>query len=64
MKIKYELLHKEKNSMGRYGSLQTNHGTFETPMFMPVGTRATVKMLTPEELDDCHAGIILANTYQ
>lgn len=63
MKIKYELLHKEKNSMGRYGSLQTNHGTFETPMFMPVGTRATVKMLTPEELYDCHAGIILANTY-
>ena len=63
MKIKYELLHKEKNSMGRYGALQTNHGTFETPMFMPVGTRATVKMLTPEELYDCHAGIILANTY-
>ena len=49
--------------MARYGSLETNHGTFETPMFMPVGTRATVKMLTPDELYDVNAGIILANTY-
>lgn len=63
MKVQYHLLHKEKNTMARRGKLETNHGTFDTPMFMPVGTRATVKMLTPEELYDCHAGIVLANTY-
>ena len=63
MKIKYTLLHKDENSNARYGSLQTNYGTFETPMFMPVGTKATVKSLTPEELKEAHSGIILSNTY-
>ncbi|MEG2447688.1 MAG: tRNA guanosine(34) transglycosylase Tgt [Bacilli bacterium] len=63
LKVKYNLLHNDKETGARYGTLETNHGTFETPMFMPVGTRATVKMLTPEELYDCKAGIILANTY-
>ena len=63
MKIKYTLLHKDENSNARYGSLQTNYGTFETPMFMPVGTKATVKSLTPEELNEAHSGIILSNTY-
>ncbi len=63
MKVKYNLIHKEENSMARYGTLETNYGTFETPMFMPVGTKATVKLLTPEELYDVHAGIILSNTY-
>ena len=63
MKIKYQLLHKEKDTGARLGKIVTNHGTFDTPMFMPVGTRATVKMLTPEELKDCHSAIILANTY-
>ncbi len=63
MKIKYQLLHKEKETGARLGKIVTNHGTFDTPMFMPVGTRATVKMLTPEELKDCHSAIILANTY-
>ncbi len=63
MKIQYHLLHKEKDTGARRGKIETNHGTYDTPMFMPVGTRATVKMLTPEELEDCHAGIILANTY-
>ena len=64
MKIKYTLLHKDENSNARYGKLQTNYGTFETPMFMPVGTRATVKSLSPEELKAAHSGIILSNTYQ
>lgn len=63
MKVKYNLIHKDKFTNARYGTLETNHGIVETPMFMPVGTRATVKMMTPDELYDCHAGVILANTY-
>lgn len=63
MKVKYELLHKDKKTMARYGTIETNYGKYETPMFMPVGTQATVKTLSPEELKDVHAGIILANTY-
>ena len=49
MKIEYELLKKEKNTQARLGKIKTNYGTFETPMFMPVGTKATVKMLTPDQ---------------
>ncbi len=63
MKVKYNLIHKDEKSLARYGTIETNYGTYETPMFMPVGTKATVKLLTPEELYDAHAGIILANTY-
>lgn len=63
MKIKYELLKKENNINARYGILHTNHGSFKTPMFMPVGTQATVKTLSPEEIKDMHCGIILSNTY-
>lgn len=63
MKIKYNLLHEEKNTKARLGTIETNYGVVKTPMFMPVGTRATVKMLTPEELYDVHSGVILANTY-
>ena len=59
MKIKYELL--KNDGKARYGKLITNHGTFETPMFMPVGTLANVKMLTPEELKENKAQIILSN---
>ena len=63
MKIKYNLKKKKKNSEARLGTIETNYGTYETPMFMPVGTRATVKGLSPEELYNINAGIILANTY-
>ncbi len=63
MKVKYHLLHQEENTKARYGKIETNYGTYETPMFMPVGTKATVKSLTKEELKDCHSGIILSNTY-
>jgi len=63
MKIKYELLRRENNTSARYGLLHTNHGTYETPMFMPVGTQATVKTLSPEEIKDMKCGIILSNTY-
>lgn len=61
MKIKYNL--KKKDGKARYGVLDTNYGSFETPMFMPVGTKATVKSLTPDELKDMKCGIVLANTY-
>ena len=47
----------------RAGLLRTPHGTYQTPMFMPVGTQATVKTLTPEELYDMGAQVILSNTY-
>lgn len=61
MKIKYTL--KQKDINARYGELKTNYGTFETPMFMPVGTLANVKTLTPEELKGVNSAIVLANTY-
>lgn len=61
MKIKYELTKNDKNA--RLGKIITNHGTFETPMFMPVGTLATVKTLTPEQVKKCNSAIILSNTY-
>jgi len=63
MKIKYTLMKKEKNTNARLGQIEWNGKTFETPMFMPVGTQATVKTLSPEEVRDCGSGIILANTY-
>ncbi len=61
MKVKYELLSNDGNA--RHGILHTNHGSFETPMFMPVGTLATVKTLTPEQVSACGAGVVLSNTY-
>lgn len=63
MKVKYNLLHEEANTNARYGTIETNYGTYETPMFMPVGTQATVKTLSPEEIKDMNCGIILSNTY-
>jgi len=61
--LKYELLHECRQTGARYGRIHTPHGSFETPIFMPVGTLATVKTLSPEELLSMDAGIILANTY-
>ncbi|QVK16937.1 tRNA guanosine(34) transglycosylase Tgt [Mycoplasmatota bacterium] len=61
--IKYELLHVCKQSGARLGRLHTPHGVIETPIFMPVGTQATVKTLSPEELKEMNAQIILGNTY-
>ena len=48
--IKYELIKVCKQSGARLGKLHTPHGTIDTPVFMPVGTQATVKSMTPEEL--------------
>lgn len=61
--IKYRLIKKEKYTGARLGEIITPHGTFPTPMFMPVGTQATVKTQSPEELKQMGSGIILANTY-
>lgn len=61
--IKYRLIKEEKYTGARLGEIITPHGTFPTPMFMPVGTLATVKSISPEELDEMGASIILSNTY-
>ena len=58
-----EILHVDKHCHARYGLLHTPHGVVELPMFMPVGTQATVKMLSPEELKAMGSGVVLANTY-
>ena len=61
--LSFEITHVCAQSGARAGILHTLHGDVETPMFMPVGTKATVKFLSPEELYAMNAGIILANTY-
>lgn len=58
-----EIKHICKQTGARYGILHTPHGDVEVPMFMPIGTLATVKALSPEEVKACGAGVILANTY-
>ena len=52
-----------KNSRARLGQLETTHGVIQTPVFMPVGTQATVKTTTPHELEELGVEIILSNTY-
>jgi len=59
----FELLKESEECKARLGKIHTNHGDIETPIFMPVGTKATVKAMTPEELKDIEAQIILSNTY-
>ncbi|WP_093290445.1 tRNA guanosine(34) transglycosylase Tgt [Thermoactinomyces sp. DSM 45892] len=61
--VRYELLKQCKQSGARLGRLHTPHGVIETPIFMPVGTLATVKTMSPEELKEMDAQIILSNTY-
>ena len=62
--FEFKIKQKSSNTFGRIGELKTPHGVIETPVFMPVGTRATVKAVEPRELEnDIHAQIILANTY-
>ena len=61
--ITYQLLHEDKTTGARRGIVHTPHGDIQTPVFMPVGTQATVKSMTPEELKEIGAQIILSNTY-
>ena len=63
MSFSYELIKTCPVTGARAGILKTAHGTFQTPMFMPVGTQATVKTLTPQMLKELNAQIILSNTY-
>jgi queuine tRNA-ribosyltransferase len=63
MAVTYELLHECRQTGARLGKLHTPHGTVDTPVFMPVGTLATVKTMSPEELKQLGAKIILSNTY-
>ncbi len=62
--LSFEILAKDESGYARRGRMQLPHGVVETPVFMPVGTQATVKSLTPADLtDDIEASIILGNTY-
>lgn len=63
MNFSYEVKHVCKQSGARYGVFKTPHGEIETPVFMPVGTQATVKGLRPDDLKSLNAEIILSNTY-
>jgi queuine tRNA-ribosyltransferase len=63
MKIKYTLIKKCNDTNARLGEIKTNHGVVETPVFMPVGTLANVKTLTPEQVLECGSSIVLSNTY-
>lgn len=59
----YTLHHKSTECAARRGEVKTKHGIIQTPVFMPVGTQATVKAVTPENLKEMGAQIILGNTY-
>ena len=61
--ITYELVKKDERTGARAGIIHTPHGSFPTPIFMPVGTQASVKGVSPDELRDLGAGISLSNTY-
>lgn len=61
--VRFELIKECKYTGARLGKLHTPHGTIDTPVFMPVGTQASVKAMSPDELKDINAQIILSNTY-
>ena len=63
MAFRFSILHQDQTSCARLGLLHTPHGTVETPVFMPVGTQATVKTMTPEEVYELGCRLILSNTY-
>ncbi|HEX7009445.1 MAG TPA: tRNA guanosine(34) transglycosylase Tgt [Phycisphaeraceae bacterium] len=61
--LTFQILARDRTSRARLGRVTTPHGTFETPAFMPVGTRAAIKGLLPQQVADLGAQVILANTY-
>ena len=61
--VTFELIKKDTKTKARRGRIHTPHGTIETPVFMPVGTQATVKAMRPEQVKEMGAEIILSNTY-
>jgi queuine tRNA-ribosyltransferase len=62
-RLSFETTASDKDTRARAGRITTAHGSFETPVFMPVGTQGTVKALTQQMLEEAGAGIILGNTY-
>lgn len=63
MTVRFRVVDQDASCGARVGELQTSHGTLETPVYMPVGTQATVKSLTPDDVRDTGASILLSNTY-
>jgi len=63
MSFKFELIKQCSSTGARLGRVYTPHGSFETPVFMPVGTQATVKAMAPKDIEEVNANIILSNTY-
>ena len=61
--VRYELVKTDSRTGARLGKLHTPHGVIDTPCFMCVGTQATVKAMTPRDLKEIGAGIMLSNTY-
>lgn len=61
--VTFKLIQKDDRTKARRGRITTPHGTIETPVFMPVGTAATVKAMRPEQLKEMGAHILLSNTY-
>ena len=61
--LRFELLAKDQKTRARRGRVTTPHGVIETPIFMPVGTHGALKAMTPAQVDDAGAQIILSNTY-
>ncbi len=61
--MEFELLTKDSRTRARRGRLHTAHGVIETPVFMPVGTQATVKSMTPAQLRDLNVEVLLCNSY-
>ena len=61
--LKFEVIKKCSQTKSRLGKIKTLHNEFETPVFMPVGTNATVKSMNEKELKEIGANIILSNTY-
>jgi queuine tRNA-ribosyltransferase len=61
--LEFKVTHRCASSRARRGEITTAHGSFETPVFMPVGTQGSVKTLSPQDLEQAGVGILLANTY-
>ena len=61
--FKFEIIKKDKKTKARLGKITTAHGIIETPAFVPVGTKATVKGLTPQDLNEAEVQILFGNTY-
>jgi len=61
--VEFRITHRASDGRARTGEIRTPHGTFETPVFMPVGTQGSVKAVSPEDLTEAGVRIILANTY-